>query len=503
MDYLSGARVIMACRNMDIAAFAKREIEESTAEKSTGTLIIENIDLCSLKSVREFAERVLASEDRVNILVNNAGVMCCPESRTEGGLETHIGSNHFAHALLTLLLLPKITKIHKIDLNDINFDKTPYNSLEAYSKSKIANIMFARALALQLKNNNIKDVTTYSLCPGIVYTNIDRHFKDTAWFWLTYFFRSPLLRWMWKSPRCGAQTTVYCAVDEECSTESGLYYRSEKRLEGCTAIVTGCNTGIGKETALDFYARAKEEIEQKAKSEKAGTLIVEKLDLCSLNSVREFVRRVLEKESCLQILVNNAGVMMCPEGRTEDGFETHIGSNHFGHSLLTLLLLPTMVRSSPSRIVNVSSYLHARFNLPLDDLNFDKTPYDAFAAYCRSKAANEHNIEGVTTYSLHPGVIRTDISRHFDKTVWYGASWAFNNILGWFMKSTKCGAQTTIFCAVDDACVDESGLYYSDCAVKQPSKQCQHEDQVDRLWTLTADSLKYDPFAKDIPSKHL
>lgn len=97
----------MACRNMDKAAVAKSEIEASKS-KSTGTLIIEHLDLCSLKSVQKFTERVLASEARVNILVNNAGVMCCPESRTEDGFETHIGSNFFGHALLTLLLLPRI-----------------------------------------------------------------------------------------------------------------------------------------------------------------------------------------------------------------------------------------------------------------------------------------------------------------------------------------------------------------------------------------------------------
>lgn len=111
---------------------------------------------------------------------------------------------------------------------------------------------------------------------------------------------------------------------------------------------------------LEKAEAAKKDIEQRTKSEKAGSLIVEKLDLCSLNSVREFVKRVLDSEGSVQILINNAGVMMCPEGKTEDGFETHIGSNHFGHALLTLLLLPTMIRSGPSRVVNVSSYLHAR-----------------------------------------------------------------------------------------------------------------------------------------------
>lgn len=100
----------MACRNMDKAAAAKLEIERSTIREGTGTLIIEKIDLCSLKSVRMFAERVLDSEERINILINNAGVMCCPESKTEDGFETHMGSNHFAHALLTLLLLPMMIR---------------------------------------------------------------------------------------------------------------------------------------------------------------------------------------------------------------------------------------------------------------------------------------------------------------------------------------------------------------------------------------------------------
>lgn len=100
----------MACRNIDKAAAVKREIEESITHEDTGVLVIENIDLCSLKSVRKFAQKVLDSEEKINILVNNAGVMCCPESRTEDGFETHMGSNHFAHALLTLLLLPKIIR---------------------------------------------------------------------------------------------------------------------------------------------------------------------------------------------------------------------------------------------------------------------------------------------------------------------------------------------------------------------------------------------------------
>ncbi|KAJ8710370.1 hypothetical protein PYW07_009736 [Mythimna separata] len=297
--------------------------------------------------------------------------------------------------------------------------------------------------------------------------------------------------------------------------------KSQNRLEGSTIIVTGSNTGIGKETALDLYKRgarvimacrnlkkaeaAKEDIEKLTKiAQGTGELVVEELDLCSLDSVRSFCARVTARERSIRGVVCNAGVMMCREGRTRDGFETHLASNHLGHALLTLLLLPILIQNGPSRIVFVSSIIHALYELDLDDLNFDRKPYNAFEAYCRSKAANvlfaraladklkEQNITNVTTYSLHPGVIRTEISRHFDEGFFYSASFLFNIVLGWLrlIKSPQCGAQTTIYCAVDDACAEENGLYYSDCAVTRPSKQCQDSAQANRLWDLTIQALK-------------
>lgn len=106
---------------------------------------------------------------------------------------------------------------------------------------------------------------------------------------------------------------------------------------------------------------AKAEIEKdKENLDKKGALVIEILDLCSFKSIRDFALNILANEEKINILINNAGVMMCPESKTQDGFETHIGSNHFGHALLTLLLLPRMINSAPSRILFVSSYLHAR-----------------------------------------------------------------------------------------------------------------------------------------------
>ncbi|XP_075984934.1 retinol dehydrogenase 14-like [Anticarsia gemmatalis] len=230
----------MACRNLIKAKEAKEEMEESTKEESgTGELIVEQLDLCSLRSVREMCARVTSQTERVEALVCNAGVMMCPEARTEDGFETHIGSNHLAHALLALLLLPLMTKseharivfvssrlfqFYTLNLDDINYERSPYSPLKAYSYSKVANVLFAKALDIKLKEHNITNVTTYSVHPGIVKTDIGRHFPETAWQFITYGFQNVLLQWSWKTPKCGAQTSIYCAIDEKCQMESGYYY---------------------------------------------------------------------------------------------------------------------------------------------------------------------------------------------------------------------------------------------------------------------------------------
>ncbi|XP_063633309.1 retinol dehydrogenase 11-like [Cydia splendana] len=295
--------------------------------------------------------------------------------------------------------------------------------------------------------------------------------------------------------------------------------KSARRLDGMTAIVTGSNTGIGKETALDLYLRgcrvimacrdtnkanvAKTEIESLHNcNEGKGSLIVRKLDVSSLSSVREFVSLMLAEETKIEILVNNAGVMMAPRGITDDGFETHMATNHFGHALLTLLLLPMLANCSHARVVNVSSMVHHRAELDFGDINFETTKYDPLMAYCRSKVANilfaralsqklrDHNIGNVSTYSLHPGVISTEISRHFSDTFFRGTTWLFNNVLSWFCKSPRCGAQTTVYCAVDEQCANQSGLYYSDCAVTASSKYSQNYANAEQLWKVTLAALK-------------
>jgi NAD(P)-dependent dehydrogenase (short-subunit alcohol dehydrogenase family) len=160
---------------------------------------------------------------------------------------------------------------------------------------------------------------------------------------------------------------------------AGGVCRSKRRLEGKTVIITGANTGIGYETALDLAKRgariilacrdskrANQAASQIRKLSGNGNVIVELVDLASFDSIREFCKRIDRNEPRLDILINNAGIMACPKWTTKDGFEMQFGVNHLGHFLLTNLLLDKLKSSAPSRIVNVSSRAYeSKFNVLL------------------------------------------------------------------------------------------------------------------------------------------
>lgn len=287
---------------------------------------------------------------------------------------------------------------------------------------------------------------------------------------------------------------------------AGGVCRSKVRLDGKTVLITGANTGIGKETALDMAKRgarvilacrdmtrariAADDIRQQSGN---GNVVVKKLDLASLQSVRDLAKDVQENEERLDILINNAGIMWCPKWKTEDGFEMQFGVNHLGHFLLTNCLLDLLKKSAPSRIVIVSSVAHERGHIHFDDINLDKD-YQRKTSYRQSKLANvlfcrelasRLQGTGVTVYSLHPGVIRTELGRHLFPTL---ALWQ-TIILKPFMmliKSPWEGAQTSIYCAVDESQANASGLYYSDCAPKTPAPQALDDATAKKLWDLSA-----------------
>ncbi|CAG0889205.1 unnamed protein product [Cyprideis torosa] len=283
-------------------------------------------------------------------------------------------------------------------------------------------------------------------------------------------------------------------------------YQSREYLKGKTVLITGANTGIGKETALDLARRGGRVIMacrdlkkcKKAREEiilSTGNqhVVARECDLASFDSIRKFAERINQEEPQLNILINNAGVMRPPKSLTKDGLELQMGTNHFGHFLLTNLLLDKIKASAPSRIIVVSSVGHKRGRIDFDDLNADKE-YDARQVYCNSKLANNLfsnelarrlSGSGVTVNCLHPGIVRTELGRHMSlyKSKW---SWFFVYPLVWILlKSPEEGAQTTIRLAVDKTLEKTTGRYFSDQKEVPQADQAYDEAVAKRLWDVS------------------
>ncbi|CAG2106076.1 unnamed protein product, partial [Medioppia subpectinata] len=507
---LRDAKVYILCRDQKKGKAAVKEI---LALNPKANIRLLSLDLSSLKSVRKCAEELLGLETKVDILINNAGVMACPEWQTEDGFEMQFGTNHLGHFLFTLHLIPLLKKapagrivnvssgahIHgQIHLQNINLRNGAYHSYFAYARSKLANVLFSRELAKRLRHSNIN---TYSIHPGVIQTELGRHMADETkpaekgWF-VRNFTLTPFL---------GSQTTLYCALDDDIADETGYYYDNcrrvdhmipeatddktakmtcSKNLNGQVVVVTGGNTGIGKETAYQLTLRdAKVYIG--CRDQKRGEAAVKdilslnpkanikllSLDLSSLKSVRKCVEELSGLETKVDILINNAGIAGCPEWKTEDGFEMQFGTNHLGHFLFTLHLIPLLRKAPAGRIVTVSSDIHEFGTIHLENINLRNGTYNPIYAYAQSKLANvlfsrelakRLRHLNINTYSVHPGVINTELDRHMRPD---GAK--REGVSGWFRRNLNLtvfmGSQTTLYCALDDDIADETGYYYEDC----------------------------------------
>lgn len=258
-------------------------------------------------------------------------------------------------------------------------------------------------------------------------------------------------------------------------------------LSGRTYVVTGGNSGIGlvtvgqlaKQGARVVLACRRTGDGERARSEilaggARGAIDVAPLDLASLDSVRAFTRSFLASHEALQGLVNNAGVMNTPKGKTKDGFETQLGTNHLGHFLLTELLLPALAKGAPSRVVDLSSCYHdvamgRRGTIDLDDLHFERRKYDGWEAYAQSKLANVLHARqlakrltgtGVTAVSVHPGWVRTRLIRSSMPV------WAQDLVLRPFLRMAGMiepweGAQTTLYALLSPDVPAHPGAYFS------------------------------------------
>jgi NAD(P)-dependent dehydrogenase (short-subunit alcohol dehydrogenase family) len=270
-------------------------------------------------------------------------------------------------------------------------------------------------------------------------------------------------------------------------------------LTGKTYVVTGGNSGIGLVTVTQLAQqgatvvlacrrvnegeKAKASIESKGVK---GKIDVMGLDLASLDSVRGFAKAFQEKYSQLHGLVNNAGVMNPPQGKTKDGFETQFGTNHLGHFLLTELLLNTLKKTAPSRVVNLSSCFHDKAmgregKIHFEDLNFERKKYDGWSAYAQSKLANLLHAKqlavrlqgtGVTAVSVHPGWVRTALIHHSMPL------WMQNVVLRPILKMAGMiepweGAQSSLYCLLSPEVPAKSGAYFSQFGIyrtKEASK---------------------------------
>ena len=288
---------------------------------------------------------------------------------------------------------------------------------------------------------------------------------------------------------------------------AGCVCTSQARLDGKTAIITGSNTGIGKETALDLARRGARVIMacrnlEKANAalkeivEKSGNdnIVVKHLDLASLKSVREFADDINRNEDRLDILTNNAGIFgLQTLTKTEDGLEMTMAVNHFGHFLLTNLLLELLKKSAPSRVVIVSAMGHwlATKTGLLENMRVAKYSYSFLNVYQESKLANilfarelARRLQGmnVTANSLHPGVIATEIARNLP--TWIQVISA--PIWPYFSKTPEQGAQTTIHLAVSEELEATSGLYFSNCQESPASETAQDDETAMKIWELSA-----------------
>ncbi|XP_045932402.1 retinol dehydrogenase 12 isoform X1 [Micropterus dolomieu] len=260
------------------------------------------------------------------------------------------------------------------------------------------------------------------------------------------------------------------------------------RLKGKTAIVTGANTGIGKFIALDFARRGARVIlacRNEARGKAALKEIKEKtgnsdvhlhlVDLSSLVSVREFANRILEEEKALHILVNNAGVSGLPRQITEDGLEVSFATNHLGPFLLTNLLLDLMKHSAPARIVTLSSVNHKKGKVDFSHFHGENLTYHMDTVYnhtklhnviCTSELARRLQGTGVTANSVHPGIVMTEVLRHYPFMI----RLLFNLIGFFFFKSPEEGAVSSIYCAVAEEMEGITGKYFdSDCSLVLPA----------------------------------
>lgn len=286
-------------------------------------------------------------------------------------------------------------------------------------------------------------------------------------------------------------------------------------LTGKLAVVTGGYSGLGLETTralTEAGARVvvparRPEVAQEAVAGIDG-VEVDELDLGDLDSVRGFAERFLASGRRIDFMIDNAGIMACPETRVGPGWEAQFATNHLGHFALVNRLWPA-IQSGGARVVSVSSRGHHFSGMRWDDVNWQRGDYDKWQAYGQAKTANvlfavhldrlgqEH---GVRAFSLHPGGIMTPLQRHLPKEEMIASGWIDedgNPIPQVGFKTPQEGAATQVWAATSPQLDGLGGVYLEDCDIAEPAPAdgersgvkdwAVDPEQAARLWELSAE----------------
>ena len=315
---------------------------------------------------------------------------------------------------------------------------------------------------------------------------------------------------------------------------SGFGMRSEPHenlegvdLTGKRVVITGGYSGLGLETTralaaagaiLVAPARRPDHARQVFADENLGDVIVGELDLADLASVEAFAGTQLAAGTPIDIMIDNAAVMACPETRVGDGWEAQFATNHLGHFALVNRLWPLIAEAGGGRVVSLSSTGHKRSPIRWDDIHFTAGDYEKWTAYGQAKTANAlfavqldrlGESVGVRAFAVHPGGIMTPLQRHLTQDEMTAMGWLDsdgnpNDVF----KSPTQGATTTLWCATSSQLDGMGGVYCEDCDISQPTDpdspfarflgvdaHAIDPAEAERLWALSAELTGVNAFA--------
>lgn len=293
-------------------------------------------------------------------------------------------------------------------------------------------------------------------------------------------------------------------------------------LSGKNAVVTGGYSGIGIEAVRALAAAGarvtvparRVDAAETALAEVSGDIEIAAMDLADIPSVVKFTHEYESAGRALDIVINNAGIMACPEARVGPGWESQFGVNHLGHMAMSQGLMAAMQRADNPRLVALSSTAHIRSDVHWDDPHFNAHPYEKWSAYGQAKSANalfalgldnQHAETGIRAFSVHPGGIFTPLQRHLPDEEMVALGWKNTDgtippAIAAMFKTPEQGASTSVWAATSPNLDGKGGVYCEDCDIApmatDQSQGWEHarewitdDEKADRLWIMSEKML--------------